>query len=112
MSIMSFIKGADINSGITEFRNAGNAVLIDVRDPGEYGMGHIPGSINMPLNVLDARASEIKDKKTPVYVYCLTGARAGTAVNILKRQGFVNVKNIGGIKSFRGDLEKRSSRSF
>ena len=113
MGILStFMKGADINEGIREFRSTQGAVLIDVRDPGEYGMGHIPGSINMPLNVIDARSSEISGKATPIFLYCVSGARASQAAGILKKQGFTNVKNIGGIGKYKGELEKSKGRSF
>ena len=112
MNILSFVKGADINSAVKEFQATKGAVLIDVREPSEYGQGHIPGSINMPVGVISARASEIKDKNTPIYVYCLSGGRAGNAASTLRSLGFRNVKNIGGIKSYKGQVEKAKGRSF
>lgn len=112
MGIMSFLKGPDINAGVEEFKETKGAMLIDVRDPGEFSKGHIPGAVNMPLGVLDARSSEISNKSTPIYVYCLAGGRAGQGASILKSKGFTNVKNIGGIKSYKGPVEKSKGRSF
>ena len=109
---MSIFKGNNINDGVSEYKNTRGAILIDVRDPAEFGRGHIPGSINMPLNVIDARSSEISQKSAPIYLYCVSGARASQALNILKSQGFTNVKNIGGINSYKGELEKSKGRSF
>ena len=112
MNILSFMKGADINGGVKEFRSTKGAMLIDVREPSEYSQGHIPGSINMPVGSIKTRAAEIKDKKTPIYVYCQSGGRAGSAANALKSLGFTSVKNIGGINSFKGQTEKAKGRSF
>ena len=52
MSILNYIKGADINEGVKQFRVNNNAVLLDVRSKEEYAAGHIPGSINIPLDRL------------------------------------------------------------
>ncbi len=113
MGIFStFMKGTDINEGLKVFNSTKGAMLIDVRDAGEYGMGHIPGAVCMPLGVLEARSAEIKDKNTPIFVYCVTGARAGNAVKILNSKGFTKVTNIGGINSYKGQKEKDKGRSF
>ena len=113
MGIFStFVKGANINDAVKECKSTKGAILIDVREQSEFGLGHIPGAVNMPLNELNAKASELKDKKAPLYVYCQTGARAVNAVNNLKSIGFTNVNNIGGIARYKGDLEKSKGRSF
>ena len=49
MGLMDFLKPADINAGVEEFRATPGARLIDVRTPGEYAGGHIPGAANVPL---------------------------------------------------------------
>ena len=51
--ILSIRKTPDINRGIADCRNTEGAVLLDVRTPQEYREGHIPGSINIPLQQLD-----------------------------------------------------------
>ena len=50
MSFMDLITGATINRGVDRWHATDGAVLIDVRSEEEYGQGHIPGSVNIPLN--------------------------------------------------------------
>ncbi len=103
MSIFSFMKTqTDINEGIDLFRAAPGAVLLDVRSKEEYTQGHIPGSVNLPLN----RLAGIKlEKDTPLFVYCLSGARSARACAWLKKNGY-SAENIGALTAYRGTLEK------
>lgn len=104
MGIFDIIKPSDINKGVQEFREQKNAVLVDVRSKTEYSQGHIPGSVNIPLDSLEKIESVASDKSVPLYVHCLSGARSGRAVSELKSMGYENVKNIGGIGSYRGEI--------
>ena len=94
-----------IDEGVAEFRATPNALLVDVRTPEEYAEGHIPGSVNIPLAALPARMDELGDFDRPLFVHCLSGGRSGQAVMFLKREGFTNVKNIGGINAYTGKVE-------
>jgi rhodanese-related sulfurtransferase len=69
-----------------------------VRDPGEYGAGHILGAKNVPLSRIDAGGSEIapKRKEKPVIVYCDTGNRSAKAAAALRSQGFARVVSLAG----------------
>ena len=91
-----------INKGIREYRNTPGAVLIDVREPEEFRSGHIPGAINMPLS---GSHNLSFPKDTPIYLYCLRGSRSLKASVILKGQGYTNVKSIGGITGYKGEME-------
>ena len=82
------------------------AILIDVRQPDEYEKGHIPGARSIPLQKLRDFSLEVTDKDTPIYVYCLSGARSDRAVRALRGVGFTAVTDLGGISSYRGELEK------
>jgi rhodanese-related sulfurtransferase len=53
-------------------------LLIDVRDPEEYAMGHFPSAINMPVDMVEKKAKEIPTDK-PIVFSCASGARAGEA---------------------------------
>ena len=85
----------------THLINREDALVVDVRDPGEYGAGHILGAKNVPLSRLDD-GELAKRKERPVIVYCDGGERAGKAISILKKQGFARVVNLsGGIKAWQ-----------
>lgn len=105
MSILDIFKRPDINAEVEEYRNNPGALLVDVRGADEYRQGHIPGSVNLPLPSLSGRKSIGVGKDSPVYVYCLSGARSSQAAAILQRMGYNNVKNIGGIAGYKGEVE-------
>jgi len=103
MGLFSFSKSNDINQMVAE--KGESTILVDVREQDEYASGHIPGAVNFPLSTLD-RADLLWSVDTSLYVYCLSGARSGRAVQFLRSQGYTNVTNIGGINSWRGGVEK------
>jgi len=105
MGLFDFFKKQNINEGVNAFRKENRAMLIDVREPGEYKQGHIPGSRNIPLARINNAKSAIHDMNMPIYVYCQTGSRSSRAASALKKMGYTNVTNIGGIEGFFGKLE-------
>ncbi len=72
------------------------AKIIDVRTPGEFSSGAYPGARNIPLPVLGRRLNEIP-RDTPVVLYCRSGMRSASAARLLKRAGYVDVLNAGGL---------------
>ncbi|MBF0430801.1 MAG: rhodanese-like domain-containing protein [Fibrobacteria bacterium] len=71
--------------------------LIDVRTPGEFAQGHIPGATNIPLNVLPENIDSLLvfwDKD--IVLYCRTGRRASLAVPLFIQSGFKNVSLLEG----------------
>lgn len=82
-----FIREAD------EFADAlaiEGAVVIDVREEGEFAEGHIPGAINVPIRTLTQNL-EVIPVDRPVWIYCLSGWRAGLATSSLRMIGYDNV---------------------
>ncbi len=73
------------------------AKIVDVRSPREFGAGAYPGALNIPLAALGSRLGEIP-KDRPVVVYCASGSRSGFAVRMLKRAGYAEVVNGGGLR--------------
>lgn len=67
------------------------AVIIDVRTPGEFADGHAKGSINIPLNAIADQINKIKKYKKPIITCCRSGARSGTAANILNNNGIDSI---------------------
>ena len=94
----------DINKGLKDFETTQNAVLLDVRTPEEYRMGHIPNSKNVPLDSIHDVSKVVNDKNIPVFVYCHSGARSAQASSLLKRMGYTDIRNIGGIASYTGKV--------
>ena len=80
-----------------ELREAGYQ-LIDVRTPSEYGRGTIPGAINIPVDEIRDRVSEIK--KEPILVNCQVGQRGHTATMLLKELGFDATNLDGGYLTY------------
>ncbi len=76
--------------------------LVDVRQPGEYEQGHLPGAKLMPLDDLPDRLEELDPSKTTL-VYCAAGVRSRAGAAILTRAGFSEVYSMeGGIRSWKG----------
>ena len=75
--------------------------LIDVRTPDEFALGALKGAVNIPLDDLRERISEVPQNK-PVYLYCGVGLRGYLASNILLMNGYKDVRNlIGGLKLYK-----------
>ncbi len=70
-------------------------VLIDVREPEEYELDRIEGSILIPLGSLQSRMNEI-DSKKEIVVHCRSGARSSDACYLLQSAGYQNVSNLKG----------------
>lgn len=72
-----------------------DTILVDVRTADEYSLGAIPGAINIPVDELRNRLSELpKDK--PIVVTCAVGLRGYLAYRILVQHGYKDVKNLSG----------------
>ncbi len=69
--------------------------IIDVRTPAEFMGGHVAGSINIPLNEVEARLDEIKSIDGEIILCCASGGRSGQAAGFLKSHG-VSCENGGG----------------
>lgn len=69
-------------------------VLVDVREPDEYGAGHLDGAINLPLSVLRERYHELPRDK-PIWLYCAVGQRGYFAQRMLMQHGY-DARNLSG----------------
>ena len=78
--------------------------LLDVREHGEWDLGHIPGSLFQPWHELDELPAGL-DPERPVAVLCASGERAATAASLLQRLGVARVTHVteGGVPSW-GEL--------
>lgn len=64
------------------------ALLLDVRTAEEYGAGHLAGAVNIPVQQLAERLSEVGTRERPVVVYCRSGGRSAQAASLLQRAGY------------------------
>jgi rhodanese-related sulfurtransferase len=96
------------NEFSTKLKEDDNAVLIDVRTPGEYNEGHIPNSVLM--NIYDpsfAEKIQQLDRNKKYYIYCRSGNRSYHAGKYMIQLGFKNVYNLSsGIIEWEEPLEK------
>jgi NADPH-dependent 2,4-dienoyl-CoA reductase/sulfur reductase-like enzyme/rhodanese-related sulfurtransferase len=72
-------------------------IIIDVRTPQEFRTGAFPGAVNIPLDTLPHRLSEVGDLTREIVVYCASGARSSYAMQFLNQNGYTRVRNGGGI---------------
>lgn len=96
----------NIDDGVRIFNETPGALLIDVRARSEYKEGHIPGSINIPLQMLDKVDDEAESFNIPLFVYCYSGGRSSQAAVLLGELGYTDVRNIGGIADYTGEVER------
>lgn len=80
---------------------AGTATLIDVRTRKEWNAEHARRATLLPLDDIQAGAVPQDDVNATIYVYCRSGRRAETAVQVLRAAGFTNVTNIGGLADWK-----------
>jgi len=75
-------------------------VMLDIRTPGEFAAGHVPGALNVPLDEIRGRLAEVP-KDGPLAVYCGVGLRAYLACRILDQEGFETANLSGGLRTWR-----------
>ena len=76
--------------------DAHEAAAVDVREPDEFAVGHIPGAKLLPLG---------QDKNAVWLVYCRTGRRSADAVRKLESLGYTRLYDLGGILSWPYEIE-------
>jgi rhodanese-related sulfurtransferase len=88
-------------------KNAELGLIVDVREPAEYGEGHLPSAVNIPRGVLELRADPTSPGADPalsgdlaarILVYCTKGpgARSLLAAQTLRGMGYEHVEVLGG----------------
>ena len=81
--------------------------LLDVREPTEYALCHIPGSRLIPLEELEERVGEL-DPADEIVVYCHVGVKSARAVELLSSKGFRRARNLmGGIRAWADSVDPK-----
>jgi rhodanese-related sulfurtransferase len=88
---------------VTQLINHQNAVLLDVRETGEFAGGKLPNALHIPLSQLAGRGGELaKLTARPIVVYCALGRRGRGAGGVLAKLGFANIYMLhGGLKAWK-----------
>ncbi len=99
MTVTELKSKMDSNGGVKNFR------LIDVREPHEWEIAHIPGAQLIPLGQFAAHMNEL-DSAEEIVLQCKTGARSMKALELLRGAGFRKVKNLkGGILAWAREVD-------
>ena len=83
-------------------------VIIDVRTQAEWNSGHLEDAILIPLDVITKEITDkVKDKNTPIALYCRSGRRSGIATQQIRQMGYTNVENYGSFNQASQTLNKK-----
>ncbi len=75
-------------------------LLLDVRTREEHVEAHLPKSINIPVQELGSRLTELADKNRATVVYCRSGGRSAAAAELLVSAGFTQVYDLGAMSNW------------
>lgn len=90
---------------LATLRGAAPALVVDVREPGEYAVEHLEGAVNIPVGELQRRIGELHASATVVFV-CRSGGRSLTAASIAVRAGLANLAHLeGGLLAWARDVD-------
>lgn len=88
-----------------------NIVLLDVREPGEYAVARIEGSILMPMGDVPSRANQELDPDAHIITVCHHGVRSMNVAVWLRNQGFEQAQSLrGGIDAWAASIEPTMAR--
>ena len=86
-----------------------NITLLDVREPHEWAISDLPGSVKIPLGTLPQRIEELP-RNEEIVVYCRTGSRSGNAVQFLRQRGYGAFNLAGGINRWAEVVDPTMAR--
>ena len=100
----SRVREVSVEEAAKRLAGSPKPLILDVREPGEFAQGHIPGALNVPRGLLEPKADteyagrepRLQDRKQPVVVHCASGARSALAADVLRQMGFEDVVSMAG----------------
>ncbi len=99
-SVIATIQKISASDYVDSYQANTSHILLDVRTPEEFAEGHIAGAVNIPVQELEQRLSEVPDDKE-IVVYCRSGNRSATASTILSNNGYNGIHDMGGIVAWQ-----------
>ena len=101
------IKHVSMNDIVQIMEENENYIILDVRTQAEYNQGHIPNAICIPNETIDENVvNKLPDKNQMILVYCRSGNRSKQAAEKLKKLGYTNIIEFGGIIDWKGEIVK------
>ena len=101
------IKHVSMNDIVQIMEENENYIILDVRTQAEYNQGHIPNAICIPNETIDENVlNKLPDKNQMILVYCRSGNRSKQAAEKLKKLGYTNLIEFGGIIDWKGEVER------
>jgi rhodanese-related sulfurtransferase len=99
---------SDIFGGSSQIKQAlrEGAVIVDLRTAYEYDQGHIPRSLNIPVDRIRANLDRIRDLNKPVILCCANGTHCQEAGEILRKAGISPVINGGSWQSVLRKMDR------
>jgi rhodanese-related sulfurtransferase len=73
-----------------------HAVYLDVREPNEYNLGHLPGALHIPRGYLELKVERAVPRDARVVAYCAAGLRSALAAETLQQMGYANAASLAG----------------
>ena len=101
------IKHVSMNDIVQIMEENENYIILDVRTQAEYNQGHIPNAICIPNETIDENVvNKLPDKNQMILVYCRSGNRSKQAAEKLKKLGYTDLIEFGGIIDWKGEIER------
>eukprot|EP00914_Ancora_sagittata_P027944 GHVO01054786.1.p1 GENE.GHVO01054786.1~~GHVO01054786.1.p1 ORF type:complete len:128 (-),score=1.76 GHVO01054786.1:22-405(-) len=99
-----------IDAKQTEQYMTQGATILDVREPSEFDMGHLPNAVHIPRGLLEFMVGNhpaLQDTSKQLVVYCKNGGRSTLATDLLQRMGFSDIHMLaGGFDNWSGTIHK------
>lgn len=97
------IKELNPTESVAALAAAPQTVLLDVREPNEFNLGHAVGAMHIPRGLLESSIEAAVPRDRPVIIYCASGNRSAFAADTMQQMGYANVASMSG--GFRGWVE-------
>ena len=85
-------------------RRGDDAVYLDIREPNEWNLGHLPGAMHMPRGILETHVEGAIARTNKVVIYCASGNRSALAADTMQQMGYGDVSSMS--RGFRGWCEE------
>ena len=77
-------------------RASGDVAFLDVREPNEWNLGHIPGAVHIPRGQLETNIEQRLPRDREIVIYCASGNRSALAADTMQQMGYARVSSMAG----------------